>query len=99
MAKAGLLSRRPNRLPLSERKRRRRSLSEDALNVPNLLTMGRVAVIPLVILLLDRGSPKDCWWAALVCSAAALTDLIAGWLARRMHVVSVLGKFLDPLAD
>ena len=46
MAKAGLLSRRPNRLPLSERKRRRRSLTEDAFNVPNLLTMARVAVIP-----------------------------------------------------
>jgi CDP-diacylglycerol---glycerol-3-phosphate 3-phosphatidyltransferase len=83
----------------AERKRRRRSLREDALNLPNLLTMGRMAVIPLVIVLIDRGSPKDCWWAALVYSAAALTDLIDGWLARRMHVVSVLGKFLDPLAD
>jgi CDP-diacylglycerol---glycerol-3-phosphate 3-phosphatidyltransferase len=83
----------------AERRHRRRSLREDALNLPNLLTMGRVAVIPLVILLIDRGSPKDCWWAALVYSAAALTDLIDGWLARRMHVVSVLGKFLDPLAD
>jgi CDP-diacylglycerol--glycerol-3-phosphate 3-phosphatidyltransferase len=87
---------RPSR---AERRIRRRSLREDALNLPNLLTMGRVAVIPLVILLIDRGSPKDCWWAALVYSAAALTDLIDGWLARRMHVVSVLGKFLDPLAD
>jgi len=83
----------------AERKRRRHSLREDALNLPNLLTMGRVAVIPVVLLLIDRGSPKDCWWAALVYSAAALTDLIDGWLARRMHVVSVLGKFLDPLAD
>jgi CDP-diacylglycerol--glycerol-3-phosphate 3-phosphatidyltransferase len=90
---------RPARPTRAERRRRRRTLSEDALNLPNLLTMGRVVVIPLVILLLDRGSPKDCWWAALVYSAAALTDLIDGWLARRMHVVSVLGKFLDPLAD
>ena len=99
MAKAGLLSRRPNRLPLSERKRRRRSLTEDAFNVPNLLTMARVAVIPLVIMLLGRGSPKDCVWAALVYSAAAITDLLDGYLARRMNVVSVLGKFMDPLAD
>ena len=97
MAKA--LSRRPNRLPLSERKRRRRSLSEDAFNVPNLLTMARVAVIPLVLVLIGRGSPKDCVWAALVYSAAAITDLLDGYLARRMNVVSVLGKFLDPLAD
>jgi CDP-diacylglycerol--glycerol-3-phosphate 3-phosphatidyltransferase len=83
----------------AERKRRRHSMSQDAFNLPNLLTMGRMVVIPLVLLLIDRGSPKDCWWAALVYSAAALTDLIDGWLARRMHVVSVLGKFLDPLAD
>src|SRR6187402_3741282 len=99
MAKAGLLSRRPNRLPLSERRRRRRSLSQDAFNVPNLLTMARVAVIPLVIMLLGRGSPRDCVWAALVYSAAAITDLLDGYLARRMNVVSVLGKFMDPLAD
>jgi CDP-diacylglycerol--glycerol-3-phosphate 3-phosphatidyltransferase len=94
-----LTARKKPRPTRAERTRRRRSLREDALNLPNLLTMGRMAVIPLVILLIDRGSPKDCWWAALVYSAAALTDLIDGWLARRMHVVSVLGKFLDPLAD
>ena len=74
-------------------------MSQDAFNLPNLLTMGRMVVIPFVLLLIDRGSPQDCWWAALVYSPAALTDLIDGWLARRMHVVSVLGKFLDPLAD
>jgi CDP-diacylglycerol--glycerol-3-phosphate 3-phosphatidyltransferase len=99
MARALSFTKRPNRLPLSERKRRRRSLREDAFNVPNLLTMARVAVIPLVIMLLGRGSPKDCVWAALVYSAAAITDLLDGYLARRMNVVSVLGKFLDPLAD
>ena len=61
--------------------------------------MGRIAVIPLVLWLLDRGSPKDCVWAAIVYSLAALTDLLDGYLARRMGIVSVLGKFLDPLAD
>jgi CDP-diacylglycerol--glycerol-3-phosphate 3-phosphatidyltransferase len=81
------------------RRRRRRSLKEDAFNLPNMLTMGRVAVIPLVLWLLGRGTPKDCVWAAIVYSAAAITDLLDGYLARRMNVVSVLGKFLDPLAD
>ena len=57
--------------------------------------MGRIAVIPLVLWLLDRGSPKDCVWAAIVYSLAALTDLLDGYLARRMGIVSVLGKFLD----
>jgi CDP-diacylglycerol---glycerol-3-phosphate 3-phosphatidyltransferase len=78
---------------------RRRSMREDAFNLPNLLTMGRIAIIPLVLWLLQRGSPNDCVVAALVYSGAALTDLLDGYLARRMNIVSVLGKFLDPLAD
>src|SRR5690554_6600010 len=61
--------------------------------------MGRVAIIPLVLWLLDRGSPSDCLWAAWVYAGAALTDLIDGYLARKLNVVSVLGQFLDPLAD
>jgi CDP-diacylglycerol--glycerol-3-phosphate 3-phosphatidyltransferase len=82
-----------------QRHARRQSILRDAINLPNLLTMGRVAIIPLVIVLLDRGKPSDCLWAAIVYSLAALTDLLDGYLARRLHVVSVLGKFLDPLAD
>lgn len=74
-------------------------MREDAVNLPNLLTMGRIAIIPLVLWLLQRGSPHDCVVAALVYSGAALTDLLDGYLARRMNIVSVLGKFLDPLAD
>lgn len=79
--------------------RKRSTLRQDAVNVPNLLTMARILVIPLVLWLLDQGAPKDCVIAALVYSAAALTDLLDGYLARRMNIVSVLGKFLDPLAD
>jgi CDP-diacylglycerol--glycerol-3-phosphate 3-phosphatidyltransferase len=91
--------RRKTRLDPATRRQRRKSLKADALNLPNLLTMGRVAIIPLVLWLLDRGSPSDCFLAAVVYAAAAITDLIDGYLARRMNVVSVLGKFLDPLAD
>lgn len=86
-------------LDAERRRQRRRSMKEDALNLPNMLTFGRVAVIPVVIYLLDRGTPKDCVWAAIVYSLAAITDLLDGYLARKMNVVSVLGKFLDPLAD
>jgi CDP-diacylglycerol--glycerol-3-phosphate 3-phosphatidyltransferase len=78
---------------------RRSSLKKDAVNLPNLLTMGRVAIIPLVLWLLDQGTPHDCLVAAFVYSAAALTDMLDGYLARRMNIVSMLGKFLDPLAD
>lgn len=91
-------TRRP-RLDPAVRARRRSSLKADALNLPNLLTMARVAIIPLVLWLLDKGTPKDCIYAALVYAGAAITDLLDGYLARKLNVVSVLGKFLDPLAD
>ncbi|HEX9296993.1 MAG TPA: CDP-diacylglycerol--glycerol-3-phosphate 3-phosphatidyltransferase [Polyangiaceae bacterium] len=81
------------------RRKRGRTLREDALNLPNLLTMARIVVIPLVLLLLDRGGPRDCFWAALLFAAAAITDFLDGYLARKRGLVSVLGKFLDPLAD
>ena len=81
------------------RAQRRRTLWEDARNVPNLLTFLRILMIPAVIVLLDRGAPRDCYWAAWVYALAAITDLLDGWLARRQGLVSVLGKFLDPLAD
>jgi CDP-diacylglycerol--glycerol-3-phosphate 3-phosphatidyltransferase len=80
-------------------KARRRSLAEDALNLPNLLTMGRVVMIPLFLWFLDRGTRRDCFWAAVVFALAAITDLLDGYLARKLGIVSVLGKFLDPLAD
>jgi CDP-diacylglycerol--glycerol-3-phosphate 3-phosphatidyltransferase len=81
------------------RARRRRTLWEDARNLPNMLTFLRILMIPAVLLLLDRGAPRDCYWAAWVYALAAITDLVDGWLARRQGLVSVLGKFLDPLAD
>jgi CDP-diacylglycerol--glycerol-3-phosphate 3-phosphatidyltransferase len=93
------LRRKKPRLDPARRAQRRRSLKQDALNLPNLLTMGRVAIIPLVLWLLGQGTPESCAWAAIVYGAAAITDLLDGYLARKMNIVSVLGKFLDPLAD
>src|SRR5664280_547003 len=98
LARSRLRRHRP-RMDTGQRAARRRSLKQDALNLPNLLTFGRIGVIPLVLWLIGRGSPRDCLWAAIVYALAALTDLVDGWLARRMDIVSVLGKFLDPLAD
>lgn len=91
-------ARRP-RLDPNARAKRRSSLRQDVWNLPNLLTMGRVVIIPVVLWLIDRGTPEDCVLAAIVYAAAAITDMLDGYLARRMNVVSVLGKFLDPLAD
>jgi CDP-diacylglycerol---glycerol-3-phosphate 3-phosphatidyltransferase len=83
----------------SVRAMRRKTLWEDAKNLPNMLTFLRILMIPAVLLLLSRGAPRDCYWAAWVYALAAITDLLDGWLARRQGLVSVLGKFLDPLAD
>lgn len=82
-----------------ERARERRTLWEDARNLPNLLTFLRILMIPAVLVFLERGTPSDCYWAAVIYSLAAITDMLDGWLARRAGLVSVLGKFLDPLAD
>ncbi len=83
-----------------ERKRlERKTLWEDAKNLPNFLTVLRVFMIPVVLWLLSRGTPRDCFWAAIIYGAAAITDALDGWLARKMGTVSILGKFLDPLAD
>ncbi|HEY8077355.1 MAG TPA: CDP-diacylglycerol--glycerol-3-phosphate 3-phosphatidyltransferase [Labilithrix sp.] len=81
------------------RAERRRSLAEDALNLPNLLTFGRIVMIPLCLWFLDKDTPLSGFWAGIVFTAAALTDVLDGYLARKLGVVSVLGKLLDPLAD
>ncbi len=79
--------------------RRNSSLKRDIWNIPNIMTMGRIVAIPVILWLIDRGTPVDGVYAALVYSLAAITDLLDGMIARRMGIVSVLGKFLDPLAD
>ncbi|HZU82020.1 MAG TPA: CDP-diacylglycerol--glycerol-3-phosphate 3-phosphatidyltransferase [Polyangiaceae bacterium] len=79
--------------------RRRRGLAADALNLPNLLTMARIAAIPFFVWLLDTPTPERGFWACIVFTGAAITDVLDGYLARKLGVVSVLGKFLDPLAD
>jgi CDP-diacylglycerol--glycerol-3-phosphate 3-phosphatidyltransferase len=68
-------------------------------NLPNVLTLMRIAAIPLMTVLLMSGSREPCFWAAALFSAASFTDWLDGYLARRMGIVTVFGKFLDPIAD
>lgn len=77
----------------------RRTIRQDAINLPNLLTMGRIVMIPLVMLCMVQQSRVGNFWAAVLYSLAAVTDAIDGWLARRQGLTSILGQFLDPLAD
>jgi CDP-diacylglycerol--glycerol-3-phosphate 3-phosphatidyltransferase len=75
------------------------NLRSGLLNLPNLLTLARVAAVPVVLVLLLSDSRSSGIWAAAVFGMAATTDFIDGWLARKWGIVTVLGKFLDPLAD
>jgi len=69
------------------------------LNLANLLTLSRVAAIPILVILLLFEVRTTSILAALLFLAATLTDLLDGFLARRRKLVTNFGRFLDPLAD
>jgi len=81
------------------RKRRTTNLRAESTYVPNLLTYARIAAIPFVLYFIDNYSPVRSFVAMLIYLGAALTDSLDGYVARRYKQISVLGKFLDPLAD
>jgi CDP-diacylglycerol--glycerol-3-phosphate 3-phosphatidyltransferase len=76
------------------------------INLPNTLTLGRIVLVPLlmVVLLTEfhelrvAGIPKE-YVAAAIFGLAALTDWLDGYLARRHQQVTTVGQLLDPLAD
>lgn len=71
------------------------------MNLPNKLTLFRVILIPffLVFLLTDLGGAYGRWIALGIFAVASLTDLLDGKIARKYHLVTNFGKFMDPLAD
>ncbi len=71
----------------------------EVLNLPNMITIGRLFLIPPVLWWMDTVDPRLCVLSALLFMLAAGLDIIDGWLARRSGLVTVFGKFVDPLAD
>src|SRR2546423_1165480 len=68
-------------------------------NVPNVLTVLRIMLVPvLVVALLDQ-TPNGDLLAAIVFAVASLTDAIDGYLARSRQWVTAFGKLMDPVAD
>jgi CDP-diacylglycerol--glycerol-3-phosphate 3-phosphatidyltransferase len=71
--------------------------------LPNLLTIGRIIAVPVICLLVVISSLSGWFWlrwlVLLIYIAAAFTDWLDGFLARRMHLNSALGRMLDPIAD
>ena len=69
------------------------------LNVPNFLTILRILVIPFMVIFLFFPGKWAAFFATILFSIAAITDLLDGFIARRYDAVTFLGKALDPLAD
>ena len=68
-------------------------------NVPNVLTLLRILLVPvLVVALLDKTSDGDVL-AAFVFALASLTDAIDGYIARSRNAITTFGKLMDPVAD
>lgn len=87
-----LLKRTFDQLPIPAQKR-------EIYNLPNTITMLRLGVIPILFGLLADPGPLMSLILALLFIAAAATDLLDGYIARRYRIVTTMGKFLDPIAD
>jgi CDP-diacylglycerol--glycerol-3-phosphate 3-phosphatidyltransferase len=69
------------------------------LNIPNLLTVIRILLVPVLLVALLNKTGNGDLLAAIVFAAASLTDAIDGWLARSRGSVTTFGKLMDPIAD
>lgn len=67
--------------------------------LPNWITLGRIALIPIFVILMIEPSRSMVWAATVVFVLAALTDYLDGFLARRWNQISDFGKLADPVAD
>ncbi len=69
-------------------------------NLPNILTLGRIVLVPVVVVVvLLEAKPDGSWIAAALFAAASATDGLDGYLARRRSSVTKFGKVMDPIAD
>lgn len=69
------------------------------MNLPNKLSLLRMGLIPVVMALLLPVDPVCTRIAAVVYGIAAFTDFLDGYIARKQHIVTDFGKFIDPVAD
>ena len=67
-----------------------------SINIPNVITLGRVILVPVIFWLLVSGNTKAAFFA-FIC--AGISDAVDGFLAKRFHLQTELGAHLDPLAD
>src|SRR5262245_3927163 len=76
-----------------------RAVGQESLNLPNLIALVRILLIPIFVLLFVTPTEDRSLSAAVVFVVAAISDLLDGYIARRTGQVTRLGKLLDPIAD
>ena len=69
------------------------------MNLPTWVTVSRLLCLPFILYLLEIPTARNRWLAAVIFVLAAGTDWLDGYLARKLNLVTELGKFLDPLVD
>lgn len=87
------------KLPIQPQSHPPRDKGEDAINLPNVLTVLRILMVPIYVVLFLEPTMTRSIAAASVFGLAALTDLLDGYLARRRGQVTKVGRLLDPIAD
>ena len=70
-----------------------------ALNLPNVLTLIRILLVPVLVVVLLGETQNGDLWAAIVFALASFTDAMDGYLARTRNAITTFGKLMDPIAD
>jgi CDP-diacylglycerol--glycerol-3-phosphate 3-phosphatidyltransferase len=68
-------------------------------NLPNRLTLLRIILVPVFVLVLYLEFPYHLWVGLAIFLVASITDMLDGKIARKYHLVTDFGKFMDPIAD
>lgn len=76
-----------------------KNLEDSLSSLPNMLTISRILLVPVVILAFYMDAPWGSWIAFAAFSCACITDFFDGYVARLWAQTSRLGQFLDPIAD
>ena len=76
-----------------------RKLFSNVWTVPNVLTMIRLLLVPVFVIVYFRTAAEPKYAALAVFAAASLTDMLDGFLARKLNQITDFGKLFDPLAD
>ena len=88
------------KMPTLEDTIKMKDWKKDILTIPNILSLLRLIMIPIYLTIYLRAdTPADYALSAAILAISCITDLLDGYIARRFHMISTVGKLLDPIAD